>query len=278
MRVLAPGLRATCSWRAGALAGPWRTCVRPPPGFASSPCSPPSSSPRLRPVRRRRPTARRDATGRRARLCGGYRGPGLPRPRRPRHAGRRRRGRPRRARPTDSPEDDLDDALRALAGATDADAAAAARAEALAILEGTPLPGRPYSGIPLLNWNAPAKVKTVPAGGTVDVREVRFPRPSLSDAWLLRFEDPRSPTRSATASASSGGTAGGELRPAAAAGRRRRTASARFPPRSTRCSRLHLATGTFDANRFTPQRGLSCPGGVAPRRAGGRGAACRAPA
>ena len=91
---------------------------------------------------------------------------------------------------TDSPEDDLDDALRALAAATDADAAAAARAEALAILEGTPLPGRPYSGIPLLNWNAPAKVKTVPAGGTVDVREVRFPGHSMSDAWLLRFEDP----------------------------------------------------------------------------------------
>jgi len=94
---------------------------------------------------------------------------------------------------TDSPEDDLDDALRALAAATDADAAAAARAEALAILEGTPLPGRPYSGIPLLNWNAPAKVKTVPAGGTVDVREVRFPGHSMSDAWLLRFEDPSQP-------------------------------------------------------------------------------------
>src|SRR5690242_344696 len=115
---------------------------------------------------------------------------------------------------TDSPEDDLDDALRALAAATDVDAAAAARAEALAILEGTPLPGRPYSGIPLLNWNAPAKVKTVPAGGTVDVREVRFPGHTMSDAWLLRFEDAAQPYTVRYHVSELGGASGGELRPA----------------------------------------------------------------
>ena len=157
---------------------------------------------------------------------------------------------------TDSPEDDLDDALRALAAATDADAAAAARAEALAILEGTPLPGRPYSGIPLLNWNAPAKVKTVPAGGTVDVREVRFPGHSMSDAWLLRFEDPSQPYTVRYRVSQLGGTAGGELRPAPllADGTDRfgavpATLDPLIPPA--------LATGTFDANRFTLQRGLS---------------------
>src|SRR5919107_1272622 len=67
--------------------------------------------------------------------------------------------------PSGAPEDDLASALDALAGAPDAAAAAAARDEALAILEGDPLLGRPYSGIPLLNWNPAAKIKTVPAGG-----------------------------------------------------------------------------------------------------------------
>src|SRR5918997_360259 len=89
-----------------------------------------------------------------------------------------------------SPEEDLAAALGRMAAAPDADAADDARREALAILAGEPLPGRVYDGIPLLNWNAPAKVKTVPAGGTVEVREVRFPDHAVSDAWLLFFEDP----------------------------------------------------------------------------------------
>ena len=121
--------------------------------------------------------------------------------------------------PTDSPEDDLDDALRRLAAAADADAAAAGRADALAILEGTPLPGRPYSGIPLLNWNAPAKVKTVPAGGTVDVREVRFPGHSMSDAWLLRFEDPSQPYTVRYRISELGGVAGARVKRDGASGR-----------------------------------------------------------
>ena len=57
MRVLARGLRATCSWRGGARCGRWRTCARPPPGSASSPCSSPSPAPPWRPARRWRPTA-----------------------------------------------------------------------------------------------------------------------------------------------------------------------------------------------------------------------------
>ena len=158
--------------------------------------------------------------------------------------------------PTDSPEDDLDDALRRLAAAADADAAAADRAEALAILEGTPLPGRPYSGIPLLNWNAPAKVKTVPAGGTVDVREVRFPGHSMSDAWLLRFEDPSQPYTVRYRISELGGVAGGELRPAPllADGADRFGA---VPATLDPLLAPNLATGTFDVNRFTSQRGMA---------------------
>src|SRR4051812_5929319 len=63
-----------------------------------------------------------------------------------------------------APEDDLAAALANLARATTDGEAGGARATALAILEGDPQPGRAtaYAGIPLLNWNAPAKVRTVP--------------------------------------------------------------------------------------------------------------------
>src|SRR5262245_61842368 len=94
---------------------------------------------------------------------------------------------------TGSPEDDLVQALDELATARNADAAAAARTLALSILEGDPIPRKPYSGIPLLNWNAPAKVKTVPPGGDVTVTEIRFGDDVLSDTWLLDFSDPNAP-------------------------------------------------------------------------------------
>src|SRR5262249_22804012 len=64
---------------------------------------------------------------------------------------------------TGSPEDDLAQTLDDLSAAPDAAIAASARTLALSILEGDPIPGKAYSGLPLLNWNAPAKVKTVPA-------------------------------------------------------------------------------------------------------------------
>ena len=94
---------------------------------------------------------------------------------------------------TTSPEDDLADALDTLATAPTPATATAARTLALAILEGDPLPRKAYSGIPLLNWNAPAKVQTVPAGGNVTVTEVRFGDHILSDTWLLEFADPNTP-------------------------------------------------------------------------------------
>src|SRR3954453_13584365 len=104
-------------------------------------------------------------------------------------------GAPVELRAAGAPEDDLEAALARLAAAGTGSEADAARSAALAILEGDARPGRPtaYAGLPLLNWDAPAKVKVVPAGGVVDVREVRFPDHVLGDTWLLDFEDPSRP-------------------------------------------------------------------------------------
>jgi streptogramin lyase len=96
------------------------------------------------------------------------------------------------ASPSD-PETDLSAALDALAGATDPVAAAFARQIAIDILEGNPITGRAYSGIPLLNWNGPARVKSVPPGGNVVVRQVRSAHATLSDTALLSFADPTLP-------------------------------------------------------------------------------------
>src|SRR3954471_8447114 len=94
------------------------------------------------------------------------------------------------------PEDDLADALDAMGAAASSgnrSAAASARSLAINILEGNPIANKAYSGMPLLNWNSPAKVKNVPAGGNVVVREVRFGEHALSDAWLLSCDDPNQP-------------------------------------------------------------------------------------
>ena len=115
--------------------------------------------------------------------------------------------------PTGAPDDDLGAALDRMAGATDTAVAAAARTEALAILSGSPLPGRPYDGIGLLNWDAPRKIKRVPAGGQVVVRQVRFPGHVLTDTALLDFEDPSEPFTIVYEIAELGGTDGAELAP-----------------------------------------------------------------
>src|SRR3954452_22961941 len=94
------------------------------------------------------------------------------------------------------PETDLAsalDAMGAAAAANDRAKATSARNLAIDILEGNPIGGKAYSGMPLLNWNSPAKVKSVPAGGNVVVREVRFGETALSDTWLLSFDDPNQP-------------------------------------------------------------------------------------
>jgi virginiamycin B lyase len=116
--------------------------------------------------------------------------------------------------PTGAPDDDLGAALDRMAAAQDAAEGSAARAEALAILTGAPLPGRPYSGIGLLNWDAPRKVGHVPAGGRVVVRQVRFGGHVLTDTALLEFEDPSRPFTILYEVAELGGTDGAELAPA----------------------------------------------------------------
>src|SRR3954464_9962008 len=85
------------------------------------------------------------------------------------------------------------DSMGAAAAANNRSAAASARTLALNILEGNPIGGKAYSGMPLLNWNSPAKIKNVPAGGNVVVREVRWDEHALSDTWLLSFDDPNQP-------------------------------------------------------------------------------------
>src|SRR4051812_34489609 len=112
-----------------------------------------------------------------------------------------------------TPEDDLGAALDALRDASSATDAQDARSRALDILEGNPIPDRAYSGMPLLNWDAPRKVKDVPPGGDVRVREVRYGDTVLSDTWLLRFADPAQAFTITYEVADLGPTASGELAP-----------------------------------------------------------------
>jgi streptogramin lyase len=98
------------------------------------------------------------------------------------------------------PEEDLAATLDALAVAGSTEVGPL-RARALALLDGetavsdalTPTRNALYSGIPLLNRNPPSSVKTVPAGGTVTVRIVRFGEHVLTDTALLNFADPDQP-------------------------------------------------------------------------------------
>jgi streptogramin lyase len=148
---------------------------------------------------------------------------------------------------TGSPEDDLAEALDDLSTAPDVATAASARTLALSILEGDPIPRKVYSGIPLLNWNAPAKVKTVPAGGNVTVSEVRFGDHVLSDTWLLDFADPNAPFTITYKVAEVGVGFGGAFAP-----------TVLVPDGSGQPSVLQtlalpeLLTGTTTTNRFHP--------------------------
>ncbi len=157
------------------------------------------------------------------------------------------------------PQEDLASALDALGTAGTASAAAAARDEAIAILEGRALPGRAYDGIPLLNWDAPRRVRTVPAGGTVDVTEVRFGDHVATDTWLLRFEDPSRPFSIRYHVSELEGTYGGDLAPAPL------LADGEVPIGGVQSVDqplgVHgLRTGTSVASRFTDARGMPAAG------------------
>ncbi|MEA2256909.1 MAG: virginiamycin lyase [Solirubrobacteraceae bacterium] len=124
--------------------------------------------------------------------------------------------RPANVQPTGAPDDDLEAALSTMVGAPDAATAAAARQEAIDILEGNPIPGRPYSGLALLNWNAPSKVQTVPGGPNpnVTIRVVRFGQHAITDTSMLSFADPTQPYTITWLITELGTGMGGELAPA----------------------------------------------------------------
>jgi streptogramin lyase len=151
-----------------------------------------------------------------------------------------------------TPEDDLAAALDELGSADDPAVAEAAVARAIDILEGNPVPHAAYSGIPLLNWNAPAKVKTVPAGGVVTVRVVRYGEHILTDTSLLRFDDPTRPFEIRYRIAELGTVFGGQLTPAPL-----------LEDGSARVGGVHsvtlplalgaMRTGTQESSRFHPE-------------------------
>src|SRR3954454_7033483 len=151
-----------------------------------------------------------------------------------------------------TPENDLGDALDALAAAPSAAAATDARALALDILEGNPIAKKAYSGIPLLNWNAPDKVKTVPAGGTVTVNQVRWGEHMISDTWLLEFADPGQPFQIKYRIAELGSAAGGQLNPTPLLTNGTGQHSALQPL----TIEPNIDLGTHQGSRFTDDRGL----------------------
>jgi len=146
-----------------------------------------------------------------------------------------------------SPDEELDAALVGLAGASDAAAVTRFRQRALDVLEGNPVAGRVWSGIPLLAVNGVGKVKTVPAGGSVTVTEVRFGERALSDTAALRFENPALPFSVVYRVAELGGTMGGLLTPVPLAV----SGSASAVVRQL-LSVPRLATGTTEVNRSHP--------------------------
>ncbi len=160
-------------------------------------------------------------------------------------------------RSPDDPETDLAAALDAMKAAGDAPAADAARQRALDILEGNETPATAstaYHGIGLLNWQV--KVKTVPANGTVTVRQVRWGEHVVNDTWLLDFAAPGSPYSIRYEVVELGNAFGGELSP-----------TPLLADGSTVIGGQHSAiqplgvdgnrsTGTTQASRFTTARGL----------------------
>src|SRR5947209_4602618 len=151
-----------------------------------------------------------------------------------------------------NPEDDLGNALDtmgAAAAAGNTSAAANARQLAIDILEGNPIANKAYSGLPLLNWNSPAKVKSVPAGGNVVVREVRFGEKALSDTWLLSFDDPSQPYTITFRITELGTQFGGTLTPATLLEQNGTTIGGETQALMPLATPL-LFTGTTTTNRF----------------------------
>lgn len=174
-----------------------------------------------------------------------------------------------------NPEDDLAGALDVLADpdpTIDSIARAAARERALAILDGTPIAGKAYSGMPLLNDNPAAKVKTVPDGGTVTVRMVRFGDHVLTDTWRLEFANPNAPFTIRYEIAELSDASGGELTPMPLLAENGtplggvRSAATQLD--LTRHGSEERPTGTKDRSRLTDDRGFPPQGAPERTRAG----------
>ncbi len=155
-----------------------------------------------------------------------------------------------------SPENDLADALDALAAATTPAQAGAARARAIDILEGNPVADAAYSGIPLLNWNSATKVKDVAANATVDVTQVRFGEHMISDAWLLRFADADAPYSIRYRVAELGSAVGGQLNPTPLLASGATAIGGQHAAIQPLALDANLPTGTRQLNRFLTARGL----------------------
>src|SRR4051794_6881847 len=155
-----------------------------------------------------------------------------------------------------TPENDLAAALDAMAGAASASQAEDARRRAVDILEGNPIAKRAYSGIPLLNWNPPSKVKTVPAGGTVDITQVRWGEHMVSDTWLLEFDDPDQPFKIRYRVAELGSAFGGQLSPTPLLRENGTPIGGQHSALQPLGIDANLGLGTHQGNRFTDGRGV----------------------
>jgi hypothetical protein len=155
------------------------------------------------------------------------------------------------------PETDLGlalDTMGVAAANNDRAKATSARQLALDILEGNPIAKKAYSGMPLLNWNSPAKIKSVPAGGNVVIREVRWDEHALSDTWMLSFDDPNQPYTITFRIAELGTTFGSLLAPAPLLSQNGQVIGGESQVLTPLAPPM-LAMGTTTTNRFTPNGG-----------------------
>src|SRR4051794_3506348 len=155
-----------------------------------------------------------------------------------------------------TPENDLAAALDAMAAAPSASEAEDARRRAVDILEGNPIGKKAYRGIPLLNWNPPSKVKTVPAGGTVEITQVRWGEHMVSDTWLLEFADPDQPFKIRYRVTELGSAFGGELNPTPLLSENGTPIGGQHSAIQPLGIEAGAELGTHQGNRFTDTRSL----------------------
>ncbi|MFQ5708560.1 MAG: hypothetical protein ACE5HO_13975 [bacterium] len=90
-----------------------------------------------------------------------------------------------------SPEDDLDELLRRILQEADRGFVAEEEIQqAIDILEGNPIPGKAYSGFPLIHYKSGApKLKTLDENGNVEVTQIWYDRDIDSDTYLVEIPE-----------------------------------------------------------------------------------------